>query len=150
MLVAKPETDLAELESAGTEVLREPPSPQHPLVGVIAALREIDAPLVVCPCDLPLVPASLLAYIAQLDGPALVAPVPSAIEPLLGRYQPGALSLLEAGVARGDSARGITAALGPQHLGAEVLQSFGQLPTMLSNVNTHEDLAHVELLLTRS
>ncbi|MBK5116632.1 MAG: NTP transferase domain-containing protein [Thermoleophilia bacterium] len=147
ILVAKPGTDLAELESAGTEVLREPERPQHPLVGVIAALRAIDAPLVVCPCDLPLVPAGLLAHLAQLDRPALAAPTPAAVEPLLGRYEPAAVGSLEAGVARRASAREIAAGLDPLYVEDAVLRTFGDVPTMLANVNTEEDLARLELLL---
>ena len=150
VLVAKPGTDLGELESTGAEVLREPEQPQHPLLGVVSALRAIDAPLVICPCDLPLIPPTLLAYLAQLGGPALVAPAPTEVEPLLGRYEPEALSLLEAAVAGGRSARQTAAQLNPLYVGAEVLRTFGELPEMLSNVNTDDDLARIGLRLAGS
>jgi molybdopterin-guanine dinucleotide biosynthesis protein A len=147
VIVCKPETDLGPFETDAVTTLREPARPTHPLLGIATALRALDAPVVVCPCDLPLLPAALLADLAGLPRGAVVASGPEAIEPLLGRYEPASVPVLEEAVAADRSARRMIAALDPLLVGTERLSAFGDPASMLANANTADDLAQIERAL---
>src|SRR5688500_10381340 len=57
VVVAKPDSPVPDL---GVTILDEPAEPQHPLCGIVAALRYADTrPVVVIGCDMPLVPPAL-------------------------------------------------------------------------------------------
>lgn len=142
LIVCKPETDLGPFDVAGT-TLREAARPTHPLLGIATALRALGAPIVVCPCDLPLLPAALLAELAALPREAVVAPDPEAIEPLLGRYEPASIAPLEQAVAAGRAAREAVAARNPLLVGAERLSAFGDPAAILANANTSDDLERI-------
>lgn len=146
VIACKPETDLGPFDTTAVVVLREPTRPSHPLLGIATALRALDAPVVVCPCDLPLIPAALLAHLAGLSGEAVVAGH-DAIDPLLGRYGPGSIPALERAVTDGLAARTAVAALDPLLVGTEQLSAFGDPAAMLSNANTAEDLRRIERAL---
>ncbi|HET6831834.1 MAG TPA: NTP transferase domain-containing protein, partial [Solirubrobacterales bacterium] len=87
LVVAKPDSELPALDC---EVLAEPPEPIHPLTGIIAALEYVDEPVVVVACDVPLVPAALIAVLAVREDP-LVVPADPGPQPLIARYDPGLL-----------------------------------------------------------
>jgi molybdopterin-guanine dinucleotide biosynthesis protein A len=102
-VVAKADSELPELPH---DVCRwdEPALPRHPIAGIIEALRRAggDA-VVVCAVDLPLVDGALVARLASADAggaPAVIAAASAVAggeprpQPLLGRYEPGALEAL--------------------------------------------------------
>jgi molybdenum cofactor guanylyltransferase len=126
-IVAKRSTPLPDLPC---EVWFEPEEPIHPLCGVIAALARARRPIVVVPCDVPFLPVELVNRLASSTAAAVVES-PEGIEPLLGRYTPGALDVLADAVARGESARAAIVRIRP-----EVIRHHRPI----LNVNTPEDL----------
>jgi molybdopterin-guanine dinucleotide biosynthesis protein A len=85
--------------SPSVSVVVEPDEPQHPLIGVVHALRAAAGrPVLVVPVDLPLIDAATLRRLRDVEaGPALVvAPrVHGLLQPLCARYLPAALDGLE-------------------------------------------------------
>jgi molybdenum cofactor guanylyltransferase len=145
-IVAKRDTVLPSADVLGAvRVIREPDQPRHPLVGILHALREAAGrPALVCPADLPLVTAEVLAELAGADphgAPAVVATGPErGLQPLLGCYRPEAAALLEAAAREATApVRAAVAAIGPRELAVPA--------EVLFNVNTAEDLARAERLL---
>ena len=148
-IVAKPDTVLPAADVLGAvSVLREPARPQHPLVGILHALRAGDGrPVLICPADLPLVTAEVLAELAGADprgAPAVVAVGPErGLQPLLGCYRPEAAGLLEAAAREARApVRAAVAAIHPRKLTVP--------DEVLFNVNTAEDLARAEAALSRT
>jgi molybdopterin-guanine dinucleotide biosynthesis protein A len=96
VVVAKQDTKLPDLTGLA-EVWIEPDEPQHPLAGVVHALRTASAKkLVVLACDMPLVPAELLrALLKAADGPGAVACSGDICEPLCACYTKQALKGME-------------------------------------------------------
>jgi molybdopterin-guanine dinucleotide biosynthesis protein A len=140
VVVAKPATGLPRL-SVG--VWREPDVPVHPLAGIAWALRHAGGRRVlVCPVDLPFAGAALLRALATESRAATVAI--AAGQPLLGRFDPEVAPALWAAIAAGRPARPAIAALGPIELTVEDPQRT------LFNVNTREDLARAEGMLSRT
>jgi molybdenum cofactor guanylyltransferase len=111
---------------------------RHPLVGVVAALRTAAGrPVVVCAGDMPLVTADAIR--ALVAAPAAAAVVTSAggrLQPLLARYSPDALALLEA-MDPDEPATGVVERLGP--LVVELADE-----RIAFNVNAPEDLLLAE------
>ena len=138
LLVAKHGTPLGRL-TGECEVLIEHTPERHPLIGVIEALEQTGEPLVVAPCDVPLVPAPLLRMLAEA-GEATVVRGADGVEPLLARYEPESLGLLKSTVAAGASARAALAQLGAAELGGEALEQFGDPASFLRNLNTPDEL----------
>lgn len=140
VLYAKPGQALPEL---GVPVRREPQEPRHPLRGILAALRDCaptDRPLLVVACDLPFVPPALLAALAATPEPLVLAAPGGRPQPLLGRYDPALLAVLEAAAADEGPLTRTVAALGPRLLGDAELARFGDPALVALNVNTEEDL----------
>jgi len=146
LLVAKHGTPLGELAGA-CEVAVEPEAEHHPLLGLIAALELTREPLVVTPCDVPLVPPALLRELAEAEGTAVVDG-PDGVEPLLGRYEPAALPVLREAVRNGASARSAAEMLGAAEIGRDELDRYGDPVRFLSNVNVPDDLLILERELT--
>ena len=85
VVVAKPDTELPPLD---VPVVTEPAEPRHPLLGIITALEHAAGrPVVVCPCDTPLVTVALLTRLAAASGTATVRGGQQ-LHPLLARYSP--------------------------------------------------------------
>jgi molybdenum cofactor guanylyltransferase len=147
IVVAKPDTALPQL--TGAIPWSEPAEPQHPLMGIVAALRAARGrPVLVCAADMPFVSAATVLSLAEADagGTAAVVAVDSGgedIHPLLARYEAAALPALEAGLGENAPLREIVLALGPARF--EVAD-----PVELFNVNTPEDLARAEEMLAES
>jgi molybdopterin-guanine dinucleotide biosynthesis protein A len=146
-IIAKPDTVLPGAGvPGGVRVLREPAEPRHPLVGIVYALRAGDGrPVLICPADLPLVTAEVLAELASADpggAPAVVAVGPGrGLQPLLGCYRPEAAGLLEAAAREATApVRATVAAIGPRELTVPA--------EVLFNVNTAADLARAETLVS--
>ena len=97
-VVAKDGVELPQLDER-VELWIEPDEPRHPVVGVIEALRRAEGRAVlIIACDLPLLTSEVVALIASADAEGSVAVLASAAgrpQPLLARYEPAALALLE-------------------------------------------------------
>ena len=142
-IAAKAETHLPELD-ADVEVWRDSADVAHPLAGVVEAVRRVeDGAVVVCPCDLPFVPADLLGWLASLDEPLAVV----ASQPLLGRYAGGLAPALGEALAVGRSVQATVAALGARMIRNEEVARFGDPELLLANVNTRADLELAERLI---
>jgi molybdopterin-guanine dinucleotide biosynthesis protein A len=140
VVVAKRGSHLPPLE---VPVWIEPDEPSHPLTGIVAALEQGRRPLVVCGCDLPFVPAALLAALASHEEALVVVEAGGRLHPLLGRYDPRlAADLREAR----DGQRSMHAVVG--ELGGILLDagSFGDPERVTFNVNTAADLRRAEAL----
>jgi molybdopterin-guanine dinucleotide biosynthesis protein A len=143
-VLAKPGSALPRL--SGVQVWTEPAEPQHPLVGIVQALR-LAAPraVLVAAADMPMLTAAVVAELAFADpgdAPAVVAARDGALEPLLARYEPAALALLEPAARQARAPlRAAVAAIGPRLIELA--------PEVLFNVNTAEDLDRAATLLSR-
>ena len=97
-VVAKDGVELPQLDQR-VELWIEPDEPRHPVVGVIEALRRAEGRAVlIIACDLPLLTSEVVGLIASADAEGSVAVLASAAgrpQPLLARYEPAALALLE-------------------------------------------------------
>ena len=129
VVVAKPGSELPEL---GVPVWHEPERVSHPLAGLVCALERAGGPVVALACDMPFVPAELIARLAAADG---VAAVPR--QPFPGRYDPAALPVLREALAREAPVTEALAALAPAVIDAD--------PRDLAGVNTPEELAAASL-----
>jgi molybdopterin-guanine dinucleotide biosynthesis protein A len=140
LVVAKPDTELPRLDC---RVLREPPTPRHPLCGILAALRVAPA-IVVVGCDMPFADPALLAHLAAAPGPLVVPEVDGAPEPLMARYDAALIEPLDAEMARQAPLRAAIERLHPRLLSAAESSSFGDPRRIFFNVNSREDLARAE------
>jgi len=114
----------------------EPDEPRHPLAGLRYALQRADGRAVLAAAvDMPLITAPLVAEIARADAEGALAAVPIAgtrLQPLLARYEPGALEVLSTA---GENAplTAVVEALNPRTI--EVAD-----PELFFNVNSYADL----------
>jgi molybdopterin-guanine dinucleotide biosynthesis protein A len=143
--VAKPDSDLPALP--GVPLWFEPRQPQHPVTGIVHALRRADGrPVVVCATDLPLVSEALIRRLAQTDSggaPAVLVQAGGRIQPALARYDPSALEPLAHALATPDRAlTEMVMELEPKLLAADD-------PEELFNVNTPDDLLQARAGLER-
>lgn len=147
VLVAKPETELPAL---GVPVWLEPAQPSHPLAGVVAGLeRAAPRAVVALACDMPFVPAGLIALLAEQE-PGASAVAPSAgerLHPFPARYGPAALGALRAGLRREAAVREVLAGLSPVLVDAQRLAAFGDPERTLTSLNDPEALARAEASL---
>lgn len=145
IVLAKPATELPLLDH---RVVREAAQPQHPLCGIVAALREAGGcAIVAVACDMPFVTPRLLAALAEAREP-LVMPAPGGRgHPLLARYGPELLPELESALAREEPLRRTVESLSPRHLGEPELARFGDPERLLFNVNDEDDLARAAHML---
>lgn len=119
----------------------EPDEPQHPLTGVVAALRRAAAPIVVVPVDLPRVAPGLLAAIAAHPERLVVVEAAGRLHPLLGRFDPADADALEAAALVGAPVVRTVTALGAVRIGDDVVVRFGDPARLLVNVNRRDDLS---------
>ncbi|HET8978650.1 MAG TPA: NTP transferase domain-containing protein [Solirubrobacteraceae bacterium] len=144
-VVAKGDTALP--DRPGTAVWREPDSPRHPLAGLVCALERAGGrPVLLCPVDLPFVTVKTLARLATVPaGPSAVAVLAcgpdSGLQPLLGRWEPGALTGLQQALMRAPlpAMRALAAGLGAVSVAVPEAE--------LANVNTPADLAAAQARL---
>jgi molybdenum cofactor guanylyltransferase len=148
IVVAKPDSALPPLDC---RVLSEPSEPRHPLTGLLAALgASAGRGVVAIACDMPLVPANFLRWLAQIEAPVAVCEVGGRLEPLLGRYSQRAAPVLAAALAEGAPMREAVAALDPHVVGEEEIARFGDPKRIVFNVNSPADLRLAERLLGRT
>jgi molybdopterin-guanine dinucleotide biosynthesis protein A len=149
VVVAKRDSPLPELPA---RIITEPDEPRHPLTGVLAAIRETRAPVVVLGCDMPLVAPALLAHLAgEITEPARLAVVAESageLEPLLAAYAPAAEDGLVAALADRLPLRDAVASLGPDLVSEGVLRRFGDPRTLAFNLNSPADLERAAELLS--
>ena len=145
LVVAKPGSPLPALRQ---RVVREPAEPTHPLHGVASALAESGGrPVVALACDMPLVPAALLEWLARLDAAAAVVEAAGRFQPLLARYEPAIAPTLADAVARGEPAHRAVSALDPVVVDDDDLARFGDPELICLNVNTPADLERAEAVI---
>jgi molybdopterin-guanine dinucleotide biosynthesis protein A len=147
LLLAKPETALATVSLGEQSILREPAEPTHPLLGIATALESVGRPLVVCPCDMPLLPGALLAHLAARPEPQVTLSRGGRLEPLVGRYSPEAAPSLREAAEAGLPARETVADLEPVVLAEPELSRFGDPARIMRSVNDRDGLREVERLL---
>jgi molybdopterin-guanine dinucleotide biosynthesis protein A len=145
VVVAKPDSPLPKLDC---RVLSEPSEPRHPLTGVLAALgASAGRGVVAIACDMPLVPAKLLAWLAQLEEPVAVCEVGGRLEPLLGRYSPEVADRLAKSLEAGAAMRDAVAELDPFVIPEDRVARFGDPARIFFNINSPEDLEVAEEML---
>jgi molybdopterin-guanine dinucleotide biosynthesis protein A len=145
IVVAKPDSPVPDL---GVTVLDEPAEPQHPLCGIVAALRFAETrPVVVMGCDMPLVPPALLGTLARLADPVATVAIDGEIEPLLARYEPAVEPALMASLKNGTALRPAIEALHPRLITEADLSAYGDPNRIALNVNSPEDLELARSLL---
>lgn len=148
VVVAKPDSPLPPLDC---RVLSEPSEPRHPLTGLLTALRaSAGRGIVAIACDMPLVPAKLLAWLSRIEHPVAVCEVGGRLEPLLGRYSPVACDSLEASLAAGAAMRDAVAELDPRVITEQELARFGDPWRIVFSINSAADLTRAESMLKRS
>ena len=144
-VVAKADTPLPALD---VPVWIEPSEPRHPLRGLVTALeRAAGRPVLALSCDMPFVTPELLAWLGRLAGPAAIPRVGGRLQPLLARYEPGAIESLAAALEHERSLAEAAQALHPRPVVEAQLRRFGRPATLVFNVNTPEDLARAAALL---
>ena len=147
-VVAKPDSPLPPLDC---RVLSEPSEPRHPLTGLLTALRaSAGRGVIAIACDMPLVPAKFLRWLAEIEAPVAVCEVGGRLEPLLGRYAPEASAALAVALSEGAAMREAVAALDPHVISEREIARFGDPARIVFNVNSPEDRAAAERLLGRS
>ncbi|HEX8120778.1 MAG TPA: molybdenum cofactor guanylyltransferase [Solirubrobacteraceae bacterium] len=143
VVIAKQATPLPPCDAP---VHRDEPEDFHPRHGLVSALRRAGGrPVVVVPCDMPLVPPALLDVLLDVVADGAAAAIPRTegrVHPLCAAYAPSVLHDLES--AAPDEALTVTL----DRLGAVVLDADAAADRML-NVNTRADLAVAEILLRR-
>ncbi len=132
----------------GVPVVTKEHGPRHPLAGVAEAIRRAGGrDVIVLACDLPLLPAAFLAWLAaRPDGAAMPQPGGRA-QPLAARYSPENLTAIESLLERRMPTRQAVEAIRPYLIEDEVLRAFGDPDRMFFNVNSPEDLRRAERLL---
>lgn len=131
VVVAKPATELPELD---VEVVREPAEPSHPATGIVAALaRGGGGAVLVAAGDLPFLERASLEALIGTGGLAIACGPDSGPQPLLGVYPAGVQAALAVAAREGARLRETVAALGA---------TLVEVPErVLVNVNTPEELA---------
>jgi molybdopterin-guanine dinucleotide biosynthesis protein A len=137
-VVCKRDTALPELP--GVERWEEPEQPRHPLTGIVHALEQAGAPVLVCAADMPFVTADACRTLlgAAATAPAVVATAESVLQPTFGLYAPAALDVLAAAPPDAPLMRTVEA-LDPVRVALP--------PAVVSSVNTPAELAEAEALL---
>lgn len=144
VVVAKPDSSLPAL---GVEIWEEPAEPAHPLCGIVRALQG-GRPVLVVGCDMPLITPAAVSWLAGLPGPLAIPRVGGRLHPLLGRYDPELAPALEDALRRQAPLQDAVMELRPRLLEEAELRRFGDPARLLFNVNTPEDLAEAQRLLS--
>lgn len=139
VFVAKPGSELPHLP--GVERWDEPPEPEHPVTGIVHALEQAGAPVLVVAADMPYVTADACASVMAGGGsaPAAVAVAGGVVQPLLAVYAPAALEPLRA-APPGGRLTDMVEALAPGRVAVP--------PAIVRSVNTPDDLAQAEAELS--
>ena len=142
-VVAKADSVLPDLDCP---VLIEPDEPRHPLTGIVAALEHAEMPIVVLPCDAPLIPPDLLAVLAATRSP-LAMPEDPRLQPLIARYSPSLLDRLREARDGAVPLTELAGNLGGLRLGESRLRLLGDPEQMFANANEPADLERIAEVL---
>lgn len=145
LVVAKAVSHLPDVDC---EVVIEPAEPLHPATGVVAALERAGAPVVVLPCDVPLLPPELLAALARSTDRFAMPDGPRG-QPLIARYAPGLIPLLRSAATEGQSMGALAERIGGMRLGTADVPGLGDLDWAFANVNEPSDLERLEAEVRR-
>ena len=144
LVVAKADTALPALDA---EILVEPADPAHPLCGVLAALGlAASRDVLAVGCDMPFLTPALLAWIAALDGPAVLE-VEGRLQPLPGRYPARARDRIADAIRTGEAMGSTLASLDARVVGEDELARFGEPRQLCFNVNEPGDLERARAVL---
>jgi len=148
IVLAKRTTELPPL---GEQVIHEPEHPRHPLCGVVGALEfaaaRSPAPAVLLlACDMPFLTGPMLAWLAGLEGPAMVE-AGGRPQPLMSRCVAEQLPELRQALAKRRSLAATFEALAPRIVTEPELAPFGDPELLCFNVNSDEDLRSAERLI---
>lgn len=146
LVITKTGTELPTLEC---ELLIEADDPSHPALGIVKALDHVVAPVVVLPCDAPLVPAELIADLAERPA-AFAMPVDPRPQPLVARYTPALLPRIREAVATREPLVALAEDLGGERLVRTELSAFGDPEWMFVNANDPAELERIAAELRRS
>jgi len=140
------------LPSLAGRVRYEPELPEHPLCGVVRGLeyaqeRGTGAAVLVA-CDMPLVTAGLLRWMADLPGAAMVQ-LQGRPQPALARVRSSHLPRLREALLSQQSLTAAIVGLQPRIVDERDLRAFGAPDELCFNVNRPEDLERAGLLLAR-
>lgn len=144
-VVAKPGAHLPPLTCP---LVEEPAEPRHPLTGVIAALEDRAAPIIVLACDVPLIPPAILAHLAAVAAPFAMPSHPRA-QPLVARYAPSLLPRLRGALTHGAALTDVAAGLGGVRLGEADLADLGDPEWAFANANDPTELARIDAEIER-
>ncbi|HSJ18098.1 MAG TPA: molybdenum cofactor guanylyltransferase [Solirubrobacterales bacterium] len=148
VVVAKPDSPLPRFEG---RVVHESPEPLHPLRGIVTALEVAGGrPVVALACDMPLVPAPLLEWLAGLKSATAVVRAGGRIQPLLARYEPAVAPALARAMAADAPAHEAVSQLDPRVIAEDELARFGDPELICLNVNTPADLERAEAVTAAS
>ena len=145
VVVAKSHSTLPPLEAP---VWIEPPEPSHPLSGILAAIRRSRRRVLAVGCDMPFLSGELLSWLAGLPGRLVVPVTGGHLQPLLACYEASLEPPLSRALERGEPLHRALAELDGCLVTAEEIERFGAPRRLLFNVNTPEDLAIAECMLT--
>jgi molybdopterin-guanine dinucleotide biosynthesis protein A len=143
VIVAKESSEIPRLP--GVERWNEPDEPRHPLTGIVFALEEAGAPVLVCAADMPYVTAdacsTLLGGAGGGGASVAVAVAGGVVQPLFAVYAPAAIYGLRAGLPDGRLTETVEA-LGPARVAVP--------PSIVRSVNTPDDLDEASAELGQS
>ncbi|MBJ7329808.1 MAG: molybdenum cofactor guanylyltransferase [Solirubrobacteraceae bacterium] len=144
VVVTKPDT---RLPAVAAPVLHEPVEPEHPLLGIVTAMKELpDAQaIVVLGGDLPFVPVALVRALAEADG-STVPVAAGRHQPLVARYERALLPSLEAALADDASITATVRSLGFAPLQGARLALLDPTGHAFMNVNTPDDLTRARVI----
>src|SRR5262245_41449008 len=99
VIVCKKSSGVPKLK--GVRRWNEPDEPQHPLTGIVYAIKRAKAPVLICAADMPFVTADacrtlIAAARGAASSPAAVAVAEGQLQPALGVFAPAALDALRA------------------------------------------------------
>jgi molybdopterin-guanine dinucleotide biosynthesis protein A len=145
VVVAKPDSELPPLDC---RVVREAHEPVHPLAGLVAALEAADGrPVIALACDLPFVPAELLAWLAHLPDAVAVTFAAGRLHPLLARYASEVGRLFASALPDPMPLTEAVVSLDPRIVSEQEVGRFGDPERIAFNVNSPEDLERARELL---
>lgn len=137
----------------GTRVCGDVRPERGSLVGIHTALSCARGDVLVVAWDMPFVSAELLTLICERRGTAtaVVPTSPSGDEPFCALYTPRCLPIIEAALDAGDLRLSHVLPQLPsvERISMSDIRVIGDPATLLFNVNTPEDLARAEAMVTR-
>lgn len=143
-VVAKRRTVLPVLDA---RIVYEADEPQHPICGILAALRATGGPVVALASDMPFVTPALLSRLATAPERLALPRLDGELHPHVARYAPELAPWLEGSMARDEPLQRAVRALQPRLVDERELSHLGDPGRLLFNINTPADLERARRLL---